>query len=207
MHFVMIVLSTFEVSFLYDYDCYMRAYCAKLLCLHEAYGSYLVRIDERYRSCSGPKHLGFPCPHFAAVCRFLGKSHLSYVSEFFTIQYYRETYRYGMYPIQLSEDMEHLERILPPLYSKKTGRRKKKRYRSNRHGRKEARKEYEQDIFDKLMISLREIDGGCESEAHQNEDVVEDDDNEPSKCEERLMEEWDFDNYVGEPSPLDRILM
>ncbi|KAL0245278.1 hypothetical protein GEMRC1_009357 [Eukaryota sp. GEM-RC1] len=148
------------------------------------------------------KRLGFSCPDFAVYQK-------SYVSEFFTINDYREAYHYGVfYPIQLSEDMEHLKRTLPLLYSKKTGRRKKKHYRSNLHGRKKARKEYEDDDeLDKLMISLCEIDGGCKSEAHENEDVVEDDDNKPSKCDEKLMEEWDFPNYVGEPSPLDRILM
>jgi hypothetical protein len=96
----------------------------------ESHGkNYVVELNLRACSCRRWQLTGIPCSHAIACMRHYRIKPESMVSNCYSLATYMQAYGGHIFPLRDKDEWEHVDAtpILPPLYEKSAGRRKKNR--------------------------------------------------------------------------------
>ncbi|KAL0217606.1 hypothetical protein RCL1_008187 [Eukaryota sp. TZLM3-RCL] len=162
----------------------------------------LINWDDKTCSCMETYHTGVPCKHLAAACIKKKHSPVSLVNPCFTIEKLRKTYELGLNVVEYNPEHEIVDvLVLPPEFTKKIGRRKKKRFR-RRSYKRANKKQAGGDELDRMLAGQFE---------QSEDDLCDDIDWNYAEIEDHVLEIEnmlldDEDVEEGSMSPLDELI-
>ena len=89
---------------------------------------WTVKLEEGTCTCRAFQNRRIPCRHAIAVCRDHNLEPEDYVSDFYKMEAYRNTYKMSMPPVRV-EDLEENDSCIAPRWIKPKGRPRKRRIR------------------------------------------------------------------------------
>lgn len=103
--------------------------------------TYDVDLFTRTCDCLNFQFLRVPCSHALSAIKELNRNPVTYISDFYSAQNHVESYNYTVSPAHISSSTP-LNQLLPPKFTKKIGRPKKRRVKSAGEFSRQSKRKY-----------------------------------------------------------------